>query len=165
MLTSGTTSNYIASLTCKLQYRNISSATYGDTEIVDIGTNTLATYLQNSGKERSFSFTYPDKMDTFICRLKIETVQTVRHSSGEEITTRYPVYSNEQAVYNTVPTVSYRKNLLGVNTTNFEGYGNAILVVGEHSSKDKIYLVSTTGVRTVSVNGDLDGFVIDGGSW
>lgn len=165
MLTSGNTSNYVASLTCKLQYRNISTSDYNDNNIIDIGANTLATYLQNSGKTNSFSFTYPSGMDTFVCRLKIETTQTVKHSSGASYTTKHTVYSNEQAVYNTVPTVSYRKNLLGVNTTNFEGYGNAILVVGEHSSKDKIYLVSTTGVRTVSVNGDLDGFVIDGGSW
>lgn len=165
MLTSGDTSNYVASLTCKLQYRNISTSTYEDNNIIDIGANTLATYLQNSGKTNSFSFTYPSGIDTFVCRLKIETTQTVKHSSGASYTTKYTVYSNEQAVYNTVPTVSYRKNLLGVNTTNFEGYSNAILVVGEHSSKDKIYLVSANGVRTVSVNGDLDGFVIDGGSW
>lgn len=165
MLTSGDTSNYVASLTCKLQYRNISTSTYEDNNIIDIGSNTLATYLQNSGKTNSFGFTYPSGIDTFVCRLKIETTQTVKHSSGASYTTKHTVYSNEQAVYNTVPTVSYRKNLLGVNTTNFEGYSNAILVVGEHSSKDKIYLVSANGVRTVSVNGDLDGFVIDGGSW
>lgn len=165
MLTSGDTSNYVASLTCKLQYRNISTSTYEDKNIIDMNTNTLATYLQNSGKTNSFNFTYPSGMDTFVCRLKIETTQTVKHTSGASYTTNYTVYSNEQAVYNTVPTVSYRKNLLGVNTTNFEGYSNAILVVGEHSSKDKIYLVSANGVRTVSVNGNLDGFIIDGGSW
>jgi hypothetical protein len=87
-------------------------------------------------------------------------------NGSEKYTTTKTVYTNEQAVYNVLPTVSYRKNLLGINASNLNNYDNAVIVVGEHSSKNIIYLVSSTGVKKINTStGELTGFIVDGGEW
>ena len=67
-----------------------------------------------------------------------------------------------------MPTVSYRKNLLGINATNLyhPDLQNAVLVIGEHSSKNIIYFLSSTGTKKLDTStGQLSGFVINGGTW
>lgn len=158
--------NYSLILNVKLQYRNITESDYSN-EAIDLGLNSLSTFIEESGKDREIAFTFPEGMDAFVCRLIITTTQEVTNDS-ESYTTTKIVYTNEQAVYNVLPTVSYRKNLLGINATNLydEGVKNAVLVIGEHSSKNIIYFLSSTGTKKVNTStGDIDGFVIDGGEW
>lgn len=159
-------SNYSLTLNAKLQYRNISDPNYSN-ETIDLGLNSLGTFIDQSGKDRKIAFTFPEDMDAFVCRLVISTTQKVTNGT-ESYTTTKTVYTNEQAVYNVLPTVSYRKNLLGINATNLydDKVKNAVLVIGEHSSKNIIYFLSSTGTKKVNTStGDIDGFVIDGGEW
>lgn len=159
--------NYSLGLVAKLQYKNISSFDYSTDNLKEIDINSFEEFLLYSGKGREIDFVFPENMDAFVCRLRITTIQTVTNES-ESYTTEKIVYSNEQAVYNTLPTVSYRKNLLGINATNLydDNVKNAVLVIGEHSSKNIIYFLSSTGTKTVNTStGDIDGFIIDCGAW
>lgn len=158
-------SNYSLTLTAKLEYRNIANIDWNGASSVDIGINSLASFLSYSGTRRSVIFVFSEGADAFVCRLVLTTTQTVTNGT-EKYTTTKTVYTNEQAVYNVLPTVSYRKNLLGINASNLNNYENAVIVVGEHSSKNIIYLVSSTGVKQINTStGALDGFMIDGGKW
>lgn len=158
-------SNYSLTLTAKLEYRNIANTDWSSANSVNIGIDSLASFLSYSGTRRSIVFVFPEGADAFVCRLVLTTKQTVTNET-ENYTTTKTVYTNEQAVYNVLPTVSYRKNLLGINASNLNNYENAVIVIGEHSSKNIIYLVSSTGVKEINTStGQLTGFVIDGGAW
>ena len=158
-------SYYTLTLTAKLEYRKISSLNWDNATSIDIGINSLSSFLTNSNVRQSIIFSFPEDTDAFICRLALTTIQTVTNEAEEYSTTKM-VYTNEQAVYNILPTVSYRKNLLGINASNLNNYENAVVVIGEHSSKNIIYLVSSTGVKQINTStGALDGFIIDGGEW
>lgn len=156
---------YTLTLTAKLEYRNISNSNWDNATSIDIGINSLSSFLTNSNVRRSVIFSFPEGADAFVCRLVLTTTQTVINGTEKYVTTKI-VYTNEQAVYNVLPTVSYRKNLLGINASNLNNYENAVIVIGEHSSKNIIYLVSSTGVKQINTStGALDGFMIDGGEW
>lgn len=156
---------YTLALTAKLEYRNISNSNWNDATSIDIGINSLSSFLTNSNVRQSVAFSFPEDTDAFVCRLVLTTIQTVVNET-EKYTTTKTVYTNEQAVYNVLPTISYRKNLLGINASNLNNYENAVIVVGEHSSKNIIYLVSSTGVKQINTStGALDGFMVDGGEW
>lgn len=160
-------SNYKLDLMAKLQYRDITESDYLISNMIDTGLNTVEYFKEQSGQKRQAIFSFPENADAFVCRLIITTTQTV-YNGNESYTTTKIVYTNEQAVYNILPTVSYRKNLLGINATNLnrEELKNAVLVIGEHSSKNIIYLVSSTGVKKINAStGELDGFIVDCGSW
>ena len=66
-------------------------------------------------------------------------------------------------VFNTLQTVSYRKNRLAINIRDFDtnpDYEDAILVIGQaNSSKNKIIYSAPNG------SGYLINFIIDGGTW
>ena len=156
--------NYSLALTAKLQYRNISESNYSG-NIIELGLDSYEIFNKESGKGRQVIFAFPEDADAFVCRLVITTTQTVVNGT-ESYTTTKIVYTNEQAVYNVLPTVSYRKNLLGINASNVTRYPNAVVVIGEHSSKNIIYLVSSTGIKEINTStGELDGFIVDCGSW
>lgn len=156
---------YTLTLTAKLEYRNISNSNWDNATSIDIGINSLSSFLANSNIRQSVIFSFPENADAFVCRLVLITTQIVTNETEKYSTTK-TVYTNEQAVYNILPTVSYRKNLLGINASNLNNYDNAVIVVGEHSSKNIIYLVSSTGVKQINTStGALDGFMIDGGEW
>ena len=158
-------SYYTLTLTAKLEYRNISNLNWDNATSIDIGINSLSSFLTNSNVRQNIIFSFPEDTDAFVCRLALTTTQTVTNEAEEYSTTKM-VYTNEQAVYNILPTVSYRKNLLGINASNLNNYENAVVVIGEHSSKNIIYLVSSTGVKQINTStGALDGFIIDGGEW
>ena len=158
-------SYYTLALTAKLEYRNISNSNWDNATSIDIGINSLSSFLTNSNVKQSVIFSFPENADAFVCRLVLITIQTVVNETEKYITTK-TVYTNEQAVYNILPTVSYRKNLLGINASNLNNYENAIIVIGEHSSKNIIYLISSTGIKQINTStGALDGFMIDGGEW
>lgn len=158
-------SYYTLALTAKLEYRNISNSNWDNATSIDIGINSLSSFLTNSNVRQSVIFSFPENADVFVCRLVLITTQTVVNET-EKYTTTKTVYTNEQAVYNVLPTVSYRKNLLGINASNLNNYENAVIVIGEHSSKNIIYLISSTGIKQINTStGALDGFMIDGGEW
>ena len=66
-------------------------------------------------------------------------------------------------VFNTLQTVSYRKNRLAINVRDFDtnpDYEDAILVIGQaNSNKNKIIYSAPNG------SGYLINFIIDGGTW
>ena len=166
-ITDNDNKNYKLGLIVELQYRDITESGYSPNNIIKTGLETVEDFKKQSGQKRQTTFSFPENADALVCRLVITTEQTVSNGDEEYITTK-TVYTNEQAVYNILPTVSYRKNLLGINATNLnrEELKNAVLVIGEHSSKNIIYLVSSTGVKKIDTfTGELDGFIVDCGSW
>ena len=153
-------SYYSLDIYATLQYRNIAESYWNEQEII------LDDFIDNSNKSQQVNFTFPADVDAIVCRLALLTIQTVSNGEGESYTTRKNVYSNEQAAYNILPTVSYRKNLLGINASNLSTYPNAVVVIGEHSSKNVIYLISSTGIKQINTStGELDGFIVDCGEW
>ena len=101
-------------------------------------------------------------------RLEITTIQTVTILNGGSYKTEKVFYSNELFVYNVSPTVAYRKNYLGINTTDFSKCGDSVVVISEYEGKQKICLISPSkpAYRTIDiVSGMIDGFIIDGGTW
>lgn len=76
-------------------------------------------------------------------------------------------YSNEYIIYNASPTISYRKNQIGINVnlSNINDKNDAIIVIGGHSGKNMIYFGPDLA-GTININdGTISGFIIDGGSW
>ena len=152
--------NYSLEIQAVLQYRNIADYNWNEEEII------IGDFLENSNKSQQVNFTFPADVDAIVCRLALRTTQTVTNGEEESYKTVKRVYSNEQAAYNILPTVSYRKNLLGINASNLNSYNNAVVVIGEHSSKNIIYLVSSTGIKQINTStGELDGFIVDCGEW
>ena len=158
-------SNYVLTLKLKMEYRGITT----DSNFVSIYEQDIAPgdFQNNSQKIKGFSFIFPEGKDAIVCRLALIVTQTVKNNS-ESYTTEKIVYTNEQATYDALPTVSYRKNLIGINASDLSNpnLNNAVLVIGEHTSKNLVYFVSSEGIKTVDVKtGQIAGFILDGGSW
>lgn len=70
-------------------------------------------------------------------------------------------------LFNLLPTVSYRKNFLGINTQTFPQVKDGMIYISEYENYKKIYLISVSGtIREIDLStGLLEGFKIDGGSW
>lgn len=71
--------------------------------------------------------------------------------------------TNALTIYNISPTVSYRQNCLGINyslDTQNKDFKDAVLIIGESSGKSVIYYVGAGDNL-----GELQGFLISGGSW
>ena len=72
-------------------------------------------------------------------------------------------------VYNATPTVSYRKNKVGINYDFSENTNltQPALVIKEHSTAKQIYLLGSNNLQaTINlVNGEISGFTLEGGSW
>jgi hypothetical protein len=77
--------------------------------------------------------------------------------------------------FNLTPTVAYRKNYLGINTTEPAKKGSSsrtapLVVANATSTNNVIYLTyGTTKEATITLSssnfGNIDGFVINCGSW
>lgn len=84
--------------------------------------------------------------------------------------TSYTTRTGEFIVYNSLPTVSYRKNQIGINcdptdapSSNIQ---NASLIVGAHSGKSKVVFKSANKECVVDLSdGKITEFVIDCGAW
>lgn len=78
-------------------------------------------------------------------------------------------YSSVATIYNTSPTISYRKNQIGININGIESnYTDSAIVIGSTTGKTKVKLVDANNIATINLeNGTLDGFIIvgDAGSW
>lgn len=122
----------------------------------------------------------PDPMsnqDSLIGQLRIkETASAADYSITKEWN------SNTVVIYNIVPTISYRKNRVGINTSELdsEGLGNSVLYVARAGNGDQIVFNVTdesgnSGNITINLkNGNITGtggqlsgfsFSIDCGSW
>ena len=104
-----------------------------------------------------------------IIRLVFKTTinSIVKISYGEEIT-----------IYNLAPTISYRKNQIGINikpesadrldeltiSENIKDTG--AVVIQATSDKENIYIISADNVLKIKMtDGSIDGAVIDCGTW
>lgn len=95
------------------------------------------------------------KADYYYMRLKTITTNPISRITKE-------CYSNIIVVYNISPTISYRKNHLGINynfpTSEPESVSKAILVIGQTSGRNEI-------VFNGNDYGKLLGFSASGGTW
>jgi hypothetical protein len=65
-----------------------------------------------------------------------------------------------------VPTVSYRKNRLGINHNFSDDTTEGVLIVHAHGEYNKVLLVGESKVVTINLSdGSIDGAIIEGGSW
>lgn len=100
---------------------------------------------------------FPEDSTFIYARVKTTT-------GGGDIKPRF-FYSNVLTIFKETPTISYRKNYLGINyklPTSIEDnspYKDAILVIGETSGRNKIHYVGASGL------GQICGFIIKGGTW
>ena len=122
-------------------------------------TNNNKFILENlpNNNEENWSFYY--------IRLKVTTTM---HENTKVF------YSIPYLVYNITPTVSYRKNCLGINTHAIDtfigdsGETDAIVVIGETTGRTKIYFTAAEHEIPFSLDistGELNGFIINGGEW
>lgn len=80
------------------------------------------------------------------------------------ITEKTSDFTLDNVIFNLVPTVSYRKNHLGINVLNPDANPDAIIVIGETSAedttRDTIYFQTSSANLCKVVN-----FLLDGGHW
>ena len=82
------------------------------------------------------------------------------------ITTKNSFQFSNVVVYNTIPTISYRKNHLGINTLTPSAQENAIVTIGAYNNRNVIYLMSDQHTAEINLqSGALNSFIIDAGSW
>jgi hypothetical protein len=94
---------------------------------------------------------------------------------GLSFANTYITSSPKITIYNESPTVSYRKNRLGINTNQIDAWNDAVLVVSANNSVRKKILIVTPEVNPNSTTnyilsidtytGTIDGAIIDGGTW
>lgn len=109
--------------------------------------------------------------DAKVIRLKI-TTRKFKEYNNRIYQSEKVSYSKERVVYNTVPTVAYRKNCLGINTLNpnSSDYPNSLVVINANekdgSKKSIIYLMGLDHPIKIDLeNGTVDGLVINCGTW
>lgn len=103
--------------------------------------------------------------DYIVIKLVITTKASVNAEKQAETSKTFN--SIEHIIYNIKPTVSYRKNKIGINHNTPENLTNAVLVIGEHAGSNTIYLCHSGEEsinRTINlVTGEIRNFIIDGG--
>lgn len=108
------------------------------------------------------------------CQLIYETYYNPNPSNSENPNTSAIIsketVSNIFTIYNTTPTISYRKNKIGINTNNIDSlsdpYSSAVLVIGAGDNKNYIVLKGDGEIAKIDIDtGELVGFTLDGGSW
>lgn len=125
-----------------------------------------ATFLSEKTKELSSTMS----ADFEFSRIKVTT--TISKTYGTyTITNTKTAYSNTILVYNVSPTASLRKNHIGINKKDIESFVDGVIIIGATSGRDKIYF---SGSQKPSIseapyidieNYEIDGFIIDGGTW
>ena len=146
--------------------------------------NQIGLYIQETGITRTMDYPTEEKKgtwenftdfktdtQTYEClnialvlysTISVNTINTAKEEYTNVFTTAKETKTNliYSVVYNISPTVSYRKNHLGINTNNFQEKADAILVIGETSGRNRIYYSGPEGSYCKVVN-----FLIDCGSW
>ena len=85
----------------------------------------------------------------------------------------YSSWSNEIAIYNVSPTIAYRQNHLGINTKELthssrtDNIPDGVIYISDSNNREWIYFKTRSSeIKKINiVDGTIDGFVIDGGSW
>ena len=141
---------------------NLSSTTTG----IDWNVTNWTTFLSDKTKELSSTMT----ADFEFSRIKVTT--TISKTYGTyTITNTKTAYSNTILVYNVSPTASLRKNHIGINKKDIESFVDGVIIIGATSGRNKIYF---SGSQKPSIseapyidieNYEIDGFIIDGGTW
>ena len=165
------TSNGIIKLEIGLQYST------------DFSSNTNIKYVNTTGGEADefvSLFTYTNSMD-----IKEEQTSTAEHTLiftkeswsyynfrlvikttiGSVIKTSY---SKEFTIYNLAPTVSYRKNQIGINTKpeDVAVGADGVIYIQATTDKKQIYIISSNHTIKISLeDGSIDGANIDCGTW
>lgn len=124
------------------------------------------------GQSKSHSFTSANKMTNSFeyWRLYLCTQVTFVFENGLVITNVKKSYSKSIVVYNITPTISPRSNHLGINYHDFEELPNngtdTVLAVGQTSDRHVLYFVTNDRISKIDIRtGDIDNFVLDGGTW
>ena len=103
-------------------------------------------------------------------RLYLCTQVTFVFKNGLVITNVKKSYSKSVVVYNITPTISPRSNHLGINYHDFEELPNngtdTVLAIGQTSDRHVLYFVTNDRISKIDIRtGDIDNFVLDGGTW
>lgn len=100
------------------------------------------------------------KTDAVFVRLEITIKNTY------QVETTKTAYCTAYLIYNMLPTIAYRKNHVGINRTDFTNFNDAIMLIGEHEGRDKVYFASAVRTTFIDLNiGTLNNFIIQGGTW
>ena len=102
---------------------------------------------------------HPDKeiIDFKIGRLTLTTAITYNGYTIEKYST-----SNDLIIYGITPTVAYRQNHLGINTSTLQN--NSVLTIAPTSGRNIIYLQKVGSTDTFKINlatGTLEGFIFN----
>nr|DAH40308.1 MAG TPA: hypothetical protein [Caudoviricetes sp.] len=165
------TSNGITKLEVGLQYST------------DFSSETNIKYIDTTGEETNdfvSLFTYTDSTN-----IKEEQISTAEHilSFTKESWSYYNFrlvvkttigsvvktsYSKEFTIYNLTPTVSYRKNQIGINTKpeDVTVGADGVIYIQATTDKKQIYIISANHTIKISLeDGSIDGANIDCGTW
>lgn len=126
------------------------------------GTEDLPSFV--TGMQASLSHKF-DSADNFQkIRIKAVTYITTTFATGAKITNSKTSYSNEFLVYNQNPTVALRQNYIGINRRNLPS--NSVVAIGSSTGRPKIFLLGVSETRYIDIEtGEMDGFILDGGTW
>lgn len=173
-------------------YDLFSSAIYRGDDSTGVYFHNGVTDFTVYSKSRTLVFDVPEawKSESFV-KLKVKCTSKLFPLGNTAATTSADYssktwYSNELTIYQASPTLSYRKNKVGINYDYPDSkFSQAALVVGDHDSSNYVYFYSASAgkyvridLRNAEYNGDLNGrlndsqttstisnFVINGGSW
>lgn len=144
----------------------------GMTEISNVSYS-FKELIENSGQNKNLTFILPfdfEGQDVNYATLQIRARTKISYSIDDPSSDEtFELFSDKTfelspfIVFNTLQTVSYRKNRLAINVRDFDTnpeYEKAILVIGQaDSSKNQIIYSTPNG------SGHLINFVIDCGTW
>lgn len=100
-------------------------------------------------------------------RFRTNSSIKITYSNNEQIITQHISYSKPVLTYNQAPTVAYRPNFLGINNDiNATLDTSTILAIHDYGNRKNINLISAEKTSTINLlDGSLENFIIDGGSW
>ena len=157
-----------------------------DTELVNKA-NTIELYYRTStgqydlplietkqdqwNKEASMSFSF-NMGETSVGYIKLKII-TELSDINRKYSKEYSSWSNEIAIYNVSPTIAYRQNHLGINTKELthssrtDNIPDGVIYISDSNNREWIYFKTRSSeIKKINiVDGTIDGFVIDGGSW
>ena len=115
-----------------------------------LDTNIAVTYTQ------SHDFTFPSGIDFYYVRPVYKTtIGSVSYTSEGDFT----------IFYDLMPTVSYRKNQIGINIDNTESQSESVVVISPTTGKNLITLNGGNIAKTINLEtGNLEGFKVNNGN-
>lgn len=97
-------------------------------------------------------------------RLLISTTIETTYATGKAKSITKTAYSNEFLVYNQNPTVALRQNYIGINRRSFPT--DSVVIIGSTTGRPKIVFQGADSTCFINIEtGEIDGFVLDGGTW